>query len=67
MSFAARSQHVETYCIPRADRLDLGEPRRESPRHRLHEFEHSQRHSARDFAACIHPVFRCGFDEGRSE
>ena len=33
MSFAARSQHVETYCIPRADRLDLDEPRRESPRH----------------------------------
>jgi adenylate cyclase len=33
MSFAARTQHVDIYCIPRADRLDLGERRRESMRH----------------------------------
>jgi len=27
MSFAARTQHVDIYCIPRAERLDLGERR----------------------------------------
>jgi adenylate cyclase len=28
LSFAARTQRVHIYCIPRADRLELGEPRR---------------------------------------
>jgi len=32
LSFAARTQRVDIYCIPRADRLELGEPRR-STRH----------------------------------
>ena len=27
LSFASRSQRVDIYCIPRAERLDLGEPR----------------------------------------
>jgi adenylate cyclase len=33
MSFAARSQRVDIYCIPRVERLDLGELRREITRH----------------------------------
>jgi class 3 adenylate cyclase len=33
MSFASRSQRVDIYCIPRAERLDLGELRREITRH----------------------------------
>lgn len=33
MSFAARTRHIRIYCIPRADRLDLGEARRERARH----------------------------------
>ncbi|HEY6922289.1 MAG TPA: adenylate/guanylate cyclase domain-containing protein, partial [Steroidobacteraceae bacterium] len=32
LSFAGRTRHVDIYCIPRADRLDLGEGRRESTR-----------------------------------
>ena len=32
-SFAARTQQVDIYCIPRAERLDLGEPRHQSVRH----------------------------------
>lgn len=33
LSFAARTQRVDIYCIPRAERLDLGEPRHWSVRH----------------------------------
>jgi adenylate cyclase len=33
LSFAARAQRVDIYCIPRPDRLELGEPRREITRH----------------------------------
>jgi len=33
MSLSARSQRVDIYCIPRADRLDLGELRRQITRH----------------------------------
>ena len=33
LSFAARTQRIDIYCIPRPDRLELGEPRREGKRH----------------------------------
>ena len=33
LSFAARTQRVDIYCIPRPERLELGEPRRPSTRH----------------------------------
>jgi adenylate cyclase len=33
LSFAARTQRVDIYCIPRLERLELGEPRPGSPRH----------------------------------
>jgi adenylate cyclase len=33
MSLGSRTEHVDIYCIPRADRLDLGEQRREGTRH----------------------------------
>jgi adenylate cyclase len=33
LSFAARTQRVDIYCIPRTERLDLGEPRHERVRH----------------------------------
>ena len=33
MSFDARSQRLDIYCIPRAERMDLGELRREITRH----------------------------------
>jgi adenylate cyclase len=33
LSFGARTQRVDIYCIPRSERLELGEPRRENARH----------------------------------
>lgn len=33
MSFAARTQHINIYCIPRADRLELGQARGGGARH----------------------------------
>ncbi len=33
LSFAARTQRVDIYCIPRSDRLELGDPQPRDPRH----------------------------------